>query len=909
MKKLSIVLFVMSIILIISLASCDFGTPPPSDPCAEGHTWGDYTVITEASCYETGKQSRECSVCGETEEAELPLEDHSYGSELKFDANGHWEECSVCADKTNESTHSFGDWVVVTEPTYTDTGLKKQSCVCGYYVEATIDTLVAVSGIELNKTSATLILNGSTEDTVLTLVATVLPENAENKNYRWESTNSDVAAVYDGTVYAMGLGTCEIRAISEQGEYVASCQITVINVPESVSLSGGGSVALNGTLNLTATVLPADAADKSVVWQSSNENVLKVEDGVVTAVGAGKATITVTTSNGKSASVEISVIEANIDGNLNDSIYDGINPYYWELNEYKNPNGKTHNVAQQVKIYFGEDGLYIAIDVDDAHVKEYANARLETFLMLGDTPTTTNAYQIRFYMNSSQYTYRFYSFGGDTSKWNWNEKTTTSSIIYSKSVNDAGYIVEAFVPYADLGLSEKPENVNYMSVLAHMPEGAGSGEYMNYGTYDNLYVVYASLQEYKVGNYIQYNANGVVYKTITVEGDFNLDATNLVDGKYESTFTIDYLYGFNPATGAEFTGTGAEFISEVGNGVYKISIPNANIGDFAEAKTIKASVAGLEKELNVTIVPEVLPSSVVISGGTDAILKVGETVNLIATVAPSNAFNTNVIWTSSNPSVATVVNGVVTALKEGAATITATSERDATVYDSYTVAVLVPNVEMNFDNSNNRLENTGSDSSITASANKLNSEKNSTSFIGYDYAIVAGANGTGNAIGINHSTGAFPVMNKALGAGDFTISFNFNINGQNTSGGSGKYLFGTVQPDGTDGFSFVLRNNTIRFRNDNETKFVTVTLPADDKAWHNITLTRNGTALTLYYDGASVATFTIAADKSYGAVAFGAYYGQGNWGYLNQTFYLDDVMFFDRALTSEEILAVAKRYE
>ena len=458
MKKLSITLVLMSIIMIFSLVSC-LPDNPPANPCAEGHTWGDYTVITEASCTAAGKQSRACSVCGEKEESELPMLEHTYGTEFEYDESNHWNECS-CGVKANVAAHSFGDWVVVTEPTYTEKGLKKQSCECGYYVEQEIDTLVPTTGIELNKSSATLVLNGSTEASMVELIATVLPENAENKNYRWESTNEEVAILIDGKVYAMGLGSCEIKAISEQGEFVASCQITVINEPESVSLSGGGSVVLNGTLNLTATVLPADAADKTVVWTSSNESILKVEGGVVTAVGAGKATITVTTANGKSASLEISVIEANIDANLNDSIYNGINPYYWALNGYKDSTGKTHNVAQQVKIYFGEEGLYIAIDVDDAHVQEYANARLETFLMLGDTPTTTNTYQIRFYMNSNQYTYRFYSFGGDTSKWNWNEKTSSSSIIYSKAIDEAGYVVEAFVPYSDLGLNEKPENVN-----------------------------------------------------------------------------------------------------------------------------------------------------------------------------------------------------------------------------------------------------------------------------------------------------------------------------------------------------------------------------------------------------------------------------------------------------------------
>ncbi len=52
----------------------------------------------------------------------------------------------------------------------------------------------------------------------------------------------------------------------------------------------------------------------------------------------------------------------------------------------------------------------------------------------------------------------------------------------------------------------------------------------------------------------------------------------------------------------------------------------------------------------------------------------GETATIVATVTPSNATNPNVIWSSENPSVATVSGGVVKAVSEGSATIVATSE-------------------------------------------------------------------------------------------------------------------------------------------------------------------------------------------------------------------------------------------
>lgn len=84
---------------------------------------------------------------------------------------------------------------------------------------------------------------------------------------------------------------------------------------------------------------------------------------------------------------------------------------------------------------------------------------------------------------------------------------------------------------------------------------------------------------------------------------------------------------------------------------------------------------------------DALATGIVLNKTTDS-LQTGETDTLVATVTPENATNKNVKWTSSDPSIATVdENGKVTAIKEGTATITATTTDGSNLSASCTVTV------------------------------------------------------------------------------------------------------------------------------------------------------------------------------------------------------------------------------
>ena len=154
-----------------------------------------------------------------------------------------------------------------------------------------------VTKVELNKTSLTLDVNESE-----TLIATITPGNATDQNVTWESDNTSVATVdTSGKVTAVGAGNTTIKATVDGKS--AECSVTVkeaANVPvESVSLDKTSlELTEGGTGTLIATVEPSNATNKNVTWSSDNPSVATVNNGVVSAVSEGTATITVTTADG-----------------------------------------------------------------------------------------------------------------------------------------------------------------------------------------------------------------------------------------------------------------------------------------------------------------------------------------------------------------------------------------------------------------------------------------------------------------------------------------------------------------------------------------------------------------------------------------------------------------------------------
>ncbi len=148
----------------------------------------------------------------------------------------------------------------------------------------------------------------------LTLVPQIQPESAVNKSLVWSSSDEVVATVdVNGLVTALLEGKSTITAKTQDGSgQQAESQLTVSRRITKISLDKT-QLTLNTdeTQTLNATIQPEDTTDKTLAWSSSDETVATVnQEGLVTGVKPGEATITATAQDGsdESASCEVTVV-------------------------------------------------------------------------------------------------------------------------------------------------------------------------------------------------------------------------------------------------------------------------------------------------------------------------------------------------------------------------------------------------------------------------------------------------------------------------------------------------------------------------------------------------------------------------------------------------------------------------
>ena len=139
--------------------------------------------------------------------------------------------------------------------------------------------------------------NQVTKGETAQLTLTIKPDNYPNKDVTWSSSNEAIATVDgNGLVTTHEVGTVTITATLKSDPAISSSVTIVVNPIKVSKITVNGYdkeyLVKDDTVILTTTVEPSDAANKSIVWSSSNEEVATVDqNGKVTAVGQGTVSI------------------------------------------------------------------------------------------------------------------------------------------------------------------------------------------------------------------------------------------------------------------------------------------------------------------------------------------------------------------------------------------------------------------------------------------------------------------------------------------------------------------------------------------------------------------------------------------------------------------------------------------
>ncbi len=168
------------------------------------------------------------------------------------------------------------------------------------------ECIIPVQALTVEPQSDELVVGGAIQ-----LATTILPENATYQTVNWSSSDLGVATVDSaGLVTAVGGGQAVITAATANGALTATCEITVLVPVTGITIEPQSMVIPpGGAGQLTAIIAPAEATDKRVEWASSDQVILTVnEDGLVSGLQAGYATVTAETVDGNhSATASIRV--------------------------------------------------------------------------------------------------------------------------------------------------------------------------------------------------------------------------------------------------------------------------------------------------------------------------------------------------------------------------------------------------------------------------------------------------------------------------------------------------------------------------------------------------------------------------------------------------------------------------
>ena len=548
-------------------------------------------------------------------------------------------------------------------------------------------------------------------------------------------------------------------------------------IPESISLDQTDlSMKLYGTATLTPTILPENAADKTVTWTSSNEAVATVSNGIVTAVGIGSATITATANgaDGLSATATVTVTDvdavaaptyfseiadgdfyivnaatgkylggANSWGTQASLIEHGIpftvaltdDKYTLDSHTYNNANDHffsgTYVDGSSTNLYITSvgNGKYSISTANGsafvtatpgstvvANTAANANSVLAQWYFLSKTDrdkmlaaaTAENPADATYYIKQANISRNLSSGNQGENAWTnlstdgqqdnsnfvaqvWNATVDVSQTIDNIPNGTYTLTMQGFTSGTDVKLYANDIEVNVRSNDSGVGKCSDAAALFAQKKYPNTLTVTVTDRTLKIGlkgdcssakwlcfddfELMMTNYVPVTGVTATLEEDVQIGQTATI-----TAATVPAEASFNKLTFA----SADESIATVDE--------NGVVTGIAVGETTITVTANEMENFSTTVnvaVTLVTPTALTMSEDEVELNSENPSATLTVTATPVGANNV-VTWSSSDESVATVADGVVTGISSGTATITATSIVDPEVTATATVTVSYP---------------------------------------------------------------------------------------------------------------------------------------------------------------------------------------------------------------------------
>ena len=570
------------------------------------------------------------------------------------------------------------------------------------------DSNVDVTGIALSEDVLDFSMDQADNQTA-TLVVTETPEdNTQELTYTWTSEDDGVATVVDGVVTAVGPGTTTITVEASNG---MSDTATVYVSDLSFDDSDGSYTGVAGqTVTLAApTEAGATSAPLTYTWSTSNPDVATVDNGVVTFVGSGNVSITVTASNGVSFTKDYTVsIEVPMTGvllnaeqvqlSMNDA-----EKQSFDLDATYRPDGTTDTVDSVT----WESSNTAAATVDDNGVVTAVDGGRTTITV---TVTTTGGNK---FTDSAEIYVSDLSF--DLDGQTIQAEGEVGDVLATLNVDNTGADITP-VTYTYTSSNPSAAAVDDNGVVTFVGDGTTTItiEASNGITFTVTYEVRIHVEPAGSVVLSVSPANATIDDeiTVTVYGTSNVDVNSL---QYEFSYDPSKLDYVSTTPGEGFSSTTPNVDEETGtirnmlvginnnpdlvNGIldndvlatytFKVITLEESTTNFTwnqgETKMGRydgdgeAYVPLSYTDGSLSIVDSTVPMTGVLLNAEQVQLSMNDADNQIfdldATYRPEGTTDTvtSVVWESSNPAAATVDNnGVVTAVDGGRTTITVT---------------------------------------------------------------------------------------------------------------------------------------------------------------------------------------------------------------------------------------------